>query len=321
MSSTWLRLTAAALLFTGASLAIPAPANAQGVGYVRLAHLSPDTPAVDVYLSSLSGGFEPKVFPAVGYGVVSSYLTVPTGVYAAAMRSQGAAPSSPPVLNGQVTVVAGKAYTVAGVGRYADLGLRVFQDNLALPKAGQSKVRVIQASIRSSTLDLNVAGGAIVAKNVTFATTTDYTEVRAGSVTLEVKPSGSARSTDLQVKLAAGGVYSVIVLDGPTALTAELRTDALGGTAPRGGVDTGSGGSATNSDGSATGLGGPATGFDASATDEDGSATADRHAATLAVSSATTPATWQIAALTLAVAAIALPTTIFLLRRRRTQRP
>ena len=39
-------------LAVGASLAFATPARAQApVGYVRLAHLSPDTPDVDVYLS------------------------------------------------------------------------------------------------------------------------------------------------------------------------------------------------------------------------------------------------------------------------------
>ena len=52
----------------GAALAAP-PAAAASVGYVRLAHLSPDTPPVDVYLSSVAGG-APKKFPAVGYGTV-----------------------------------------------------------------------------------------------------------------------------------------------------------------------------------------------------------------------------------------------------------
>ena len=60
---------------------------------MRLAHLSPDTPAVDLYLSA-PGAVEPRVFPGIGYGVVSAYLPLPAGRYAVAMRGAGA-PADP----------------------------------------------------------------------------------------------------------------------------------------------------------------------------------------------------------------------------------
>jgi hypothetical protein len=109
-----------------------APAQAAGDGYVRLAHLSPDTPAVDVYLKSDSGTVKDQKFDGVAYGAMSDYLRLPTGTYSVAMRKAGAAASTPPVLTTQVTVVSGAAYTVAGVGRYADLGLRVLKDDLTV---------------------------------------------------------------------------------------------------------------------------------------------------------------------------------------------
>ena len=81
-----------------ATAAVPVPANAatgaDTVGYVRLAHLSPDTPAVDVYLAA-PGAAKPQVFPGVGYGVVSDYLELAPGRYAVAMREAGAPASDP----------------------------------------------------------------------------------------------------------------------------------------------------------------------------------------------------------------------------------
>jgi hypothetical protein len=237
-------LAAAVLLAIGLSTVDASPAAAAGVGYVRLAHLSPDTPAVDVYLSSQSGAIAPKVFPGVGYGVVSSYLTVPTGTYAVAMRTAGAAASTPPVLSTQVTVVAGRAYTVAGVGRFADLGLRVLTDDLTLPTNGQAKVRIIQASVRAPVLDVAVAGGSTIAGGVPFATTTAYREVAPGHWTLTVQPAGGGTASNLDCVLAAGNVYSLLVLDASGGgLKAELRTDAQReGGMPQGGVETGAGG-------------------------------------------------------------------------------
>jgi hypothetical protein len=238
-----IRFAAAALLGLGLSIAVASPASAAGVGYVRLAHLSPDSPAVDVYLSSVSGAVQQQKFNAVGYGVVSKYLSVPPGTYAVAMRGVGAAATSPPILTTQLTVAEGKAYTVAGVGRYADLGLRVIPDDLAMPMTGKAKVRVVQASIRQPVLDVTCAGQSI-GDGVQFASTTGYQEVGPGKWTIKLSPPGSTSVTTVSAALAAGSVYSLIVLDGKSGLTGQLRTDARSNGMPEGGVSTGGGGTA-----------------------------------------------------------------------------
>ncbi|MFI7574152.1 DUF4397 domain-containing protein [Micromonospora sp. NPDC049497] len=240
-----------ALLLGTATLTVagaPAGAGAATVGYVRLAHLSPDTPAVDVYLAA-PGRPDPQVFPAVGYGVVSTYLPLPVGRYAVAMRQAGAPADEPPVLTTEVAVTSGSAHTVAGVGRYADLGLRVLRDDLSTPAAGRARVRVVQASVRAPIVDVAAADGPRIAEGVRFATTSDYREVEAGRWRLRLGGSGGP-TTDTEVTLDGGAVYSLLVLDGKQGgLTTELRQDAAGGAAvvPAGGIDTGAGGTAGRS--------------------------------------------------------------------------
>jgi hypothetical protein len=221
------------------------PATAAGAGYVRLAHLSPDTPKVDVYLSSPSGAIKQRVFPGVGYGVLSDYMRLPTGTYLVAMRGAGAPASEKPVLTTLVTVAAGKAYTVAGVGRYADLGLRVLDDDLTLPIGGRAKVRIVQASVRAPLIKVSVANGPTIADTVAFATTTDYYLVDRGHWRLLVSPAGGGDAAALDTSLGAGNVYSLLVLDASGGgLIAELHTDAgRTGGVPAGGVETGAGGS------------------------------------------------------------------------------
>jgi hypothetical protein len=220
------------------------PAAAAGDGYVRLAHLSPDTPAVDVYLKSESGAVKEQTFPGVAYGAMSQYLRLPAGTYSVAMRKAGADPSTKAVLTTQVTVEDGGAYTVAGVGRYADLGLRVLRDDLKLPDPDESKVRIIQASVRAPVLDVDVNNGPMIADGVQFATTTDYREVKPGRWTVKVQPSGGGQSSTLPCTLGAGSVYSLLVLDAKGGgLKTELHIDAgRQGTVPQGGVATGDGG-------------------------------------------------------------------------------
>ncbi|HTQ90982.1 MAG TPA: DUF4397 domain-containing protein, partial [Streptosporangiaceae bacterium] len=134
-------------------LGIPAAAAsaAQGTGWIRLAHLSPNTPPVDVYLYSFGDSNAKIVLHHVAYGEVSPYEAVTPGDYSVAMRAAGAPASSQPVLSTSVTVKADHAYTVAGMGPKSGLRLQVLNDDLTTP-AGKSSVRVIQASLKEQTV-------------------------------------------------------------------------------------------------------------------------------------------------------------------------
>jgi len=228
-------------------VATPAAGASGAVGYVRLAHLSPDTPDVDVYLDALSSHQKEQVFKGVGYGTVSKYLSVPVGTYAVSMRASGAPASSKALLTTDVTVTKGSAHTVAGVGRHAALGLKVFTDDLSSPLNGKAKVRIIQASIKQPLLDITLTDGETVASNVAFATTTSYNTVNSGHFTLDVGAPGASGGavTKLGARLDPNSVYSLIILDGPNGLAPDLRIDAArAGTVPSGGVPTGLGGTA-----------------------------------------------------------------------------
>jgi len=241
----------AVVLGLGLSMILAGPAAAADtVGYVRLAHLSPDTPKVDVYLSKVSDtSFQRQRFEGVGYGVMSEYLELPVGTYAVSMRLAGAEESTPAVLTTQVTVEAGAAYTVAGVGKNANLGLKVFDDDLSRPTSGKAKVRVIQASIAVPVLDVALPDGTPIATAVEFATTTPYQVVPPGTWTLQLKRNGSGQVSTVSARLSAGNVYSLLVVDAGGTLKAELRRDAQGSSSvPDGGVDTGAGGTAHESE-------------------------------------------------------------------------
>jgi hypothetical protein len=109
----------------GVSALAASPAYAENVGYVRVAHLAPDCVMVDVYIVSQSGAIPAKIIPSVNYGRVSDYMALPSGAYAVALRDAGAPASAQPELATQLTVEPGKAYTVAALGKRADLGARV----------------------------------------------------------------------------------------------------------------------------------------------------------------------------------------------------
>src|SRR5579863_531023 len=179
---------AAMMVFAALLGAVPAAAAAGGAtaggGWVRLAHLSPNAPPVDVYLYSFGNPRARLVLHHVSYGMVSPYEAVPAGDYTVSMRSAGAAATAQPLLSTGVRVNAGQAYTVAGMGPAAGLRLQVLKDTLTAP-AGQVLIRVIQASLHEHVVSVRV-GGQMLARKLDFASTTPYRAVPAGSTVLRV---------------------------------------------------------------------------------------------------------------------------------------
>lgn len=223
------------------------PAGAADGGLLRLAHLSPDTPAVDVYVDSVDTPDSGLVLTGVSYGTVSDYRSVPAGTYTVSMRAAGAAATSPPVLSTTVTVDAGTAYTVAGVGEFADLGLEVIPDDLTLPAAGQARARVVNAASTLTPADVSLASGEALAGGLAFADQTSYVSVPGGTTTLQVS-GGSTAGTDLPVNLAAGSTYTVLLLDSDSGVEVRTVLDAASpGVVPTGGVEAGGGGAAGSS--------------------------------------------------------------------------
>lgn len=236
-----------AIVFALMLLAALAPASmaaAGNSGYLRLAHLSPDTPSVDVYVTSVSDPSQSLMIPGVGYGAVSGYRSMTPGIYSVTMRPAGAPKSSPPVISTTIHIGQGTAHTVAGVGSFAHLGLQVLTDDLSLPPHGQSRLRIVQASADQPRLDIALDRGRTMEQNVSFATTTPYSLVDAGSHTIQVTGTGG-KTQQLHVSLRPGAVYSVLVLDGKSGLTVSAHLDAAStGVVPTGGINTGAGGTA-----------------------------------------------------------------------------
>ena len=240
LSRSWLAATAVAAVTAGLLGAIPAGAAA-GPGFIRLAHLSPGTPPVDVYLYSFGDPTAQLVLHHVSYGTVSPYQDVPAGEYTVSMRPAGAAPATQPVLSTEVWVRPGRACTVAGLGPASGLRLEVLADRLAGP-AGQPLVRVIQAALRQHVVSVSL-GRHLLARGLTFASTTPYRTVTAGRQVARVTDGRVAAAQT--VSLARDTTHTLVVLDGRGRLRILDLADAVGSSVrPAGGAATGLGGTA-----------------------------------------------------------------------------
>jgi hypothetical protein len=241
--SKLLATTAVALGVLG--LAAPAasasPASSHGVGWLRLAHLSTNTPAVDVYLYSFGNSNARIVLKHVAYGTVSPYEQVPVGEYTVAMRAAGAASGSKPVLSTSLDVSSGDAYTVAGMGPEAGLRLQVLSDKLTTPK-GKVLVRVIQASMHQERVTVTLDGKDL-ASQIAFSHVSSYAEVSPGTLTVHV--AGPSESCTRTVQLTAGSIHTLVVLDGSSSLAVDDLIDGEGSkVVPNGAAQTGFGGTA-----------------------------------------------------------------------------
>jgi hypothetical protein len=224
-----------------AASAAPAISASKSIGWLRLAHLSPNTPPVDVYLYSFGNAHAMIVLKHVAYGTVSGYQSVKSGDYTVAMRSAGAAASSKPVLSTSVDVTAGDAYTVAGMGPLSGLRLQVMRDRLTTPP-GKALVRVIQASLQQHQVTVT-AGKQVLAAKESFAKVSSYQVVSPGA--WNVRAAGASESAASRVTLAAGSIHTFVVLDHPGHLWITSLEDAAGSKVfPEGGAATGFGGTA-----------------------------------------------------------------------------
>jgi hypothetical protein len=225
-----------------AASAAPLATTSAQDGWVRIAHLSPQAPAMDIYLYPFGDPAHPTVLRDVSYGDVSTYMTLAPGQYTVAMRGLNAPATSHPALVSSFMVGAKTAYTVAALGPDPGLRVVVLQDQTTAPQ-GQALVRVVQASLKDDHVTVSY-GSTVLATQLAFGSATPYAAVAAGVHSVKLTASGDdATTTSLQ--LTADTVHTIVVLDNPSGLTTDDLTDAVGSQLmPSGGAATGFGGTA-----------------------------------------------------------------------------
>ena len=228
-------------------LAAQAQAAPADQAMIRIAHFSPDASYVDVYMVSLN---RKQLFPNVFYKGVSAYWKVAAGPFTYEVRPAGATPESAPAIRVTGRLEAGRAYTVAAVGRKAELEGVLFRDDMSPSAPGKAKVRFLDAAIDLPRVDIALSGGRTLSSGVRFPQPTRYAQLASGNYKVEIRRSGAeAVLVKGNVAVKQGTVTSVALLGGagkPRELFA--FGDATGSrVAPSGGIRTGAGGTAPSS--------------------------------------------------------------------------
>jgi hypothetical protein len=237
-------LAGTAGLVLASATQVGAATDGSGTAQVRVAHLSPDTEGVDVYLDGAAA------LSNVGFRTVTDYASVPAGTHHVELRPHAAAVDSKPVLAADLTFDAGKAYTVAGLGLRRDLHGAVFDDDRSAPPAGQARVRLIHAALDVSTVDVKTSEGRTLFSKADFGKATSYEDVAPGQYSLTVDRTG----TDEQVvdsappiDVSPGIVYTIAAIGGagtPVRLLPVVDARGATGALPTTGPATGAGGTA-----------------------------------------------------------------------------
>lgn len=194
-----------------AALVLSIPAFAQdGKAMVRVAHLSPDVPNVDVYVNDEPVG----ALSGVSFGTVSPYFSLPAGTQN--VKIHAADDASKPLIEADLDLRGGEAYTLGAVGLVEDgsLTAQVYEDDNTLPARGKARLRVVHAAPDVASVDVapDRRGEALFA-DLGFPNATSYEEVPTGTYTLEVRAAG----TDLPAfsipgaTLSTGVVYTAFV--------------------------------------------------------------------------------------------------------------
>ncbi len=172
---------------------------------VRVVHASPDAPAVDVYID------DKRFLASLSFRRVTGYAKIPSGRHTLKVYPTSAAGKGNPVITQDLDLNAGWDYTVAVNGRLANVAAKVFSDNLNVPGAGKTNVRVYHLSPNAPAINVAVKGGDALVRNLSFPNATDYLQVDSKAYNLEVQTATDSKSVlDIgRVSLPANAVESV----------------------------------------------------------------------------------------------------------------
>jgi Domain of unknown function (DUF4397) len=201
-------LAASAAIVASFAAVIPASAQA-GTSKLRIAHFSPDAPAIDVYFDGV------KRLTNVQYEKHSNYLDLPSGKHKIEVRATGNAATVPAVVAADIDLAPNSAYTLAAIGKLAEIKGQLYTDDTSAPDAGKVKLRVLHTAPEVGPVDVAVKGGQELAAKLAYPDASPYITLDPGKYDVEVRATGSTTAVLAStVVLQEGGVYTVAAIGG-----------------------------------------------------------------------------------------------------------
>ncbi|HVO44658.1 MAG TPA: DUF4397 domain-containing protein [Aggregatilineales bacterium] len=208
-------LTAAiAMVMFGTTL--PSEAAAPGVnpdvGWLRVIHASPDTPAIDIYLDTAT---QPAI-DNLAFGMATDFIGLPARTYHVTLRPAGSAVTDKAIFSVDIELAGTQSVNavIEGLQQANTFTLSRFDTDRSATN-GQVRLEAIDAVPDAPAVDI-VAGGKPVLVSLSFGKATDKPlNLKPATYDLSVTPAGtiSPAVIDLSgIKLDADTIYTVILI-------------------------------------------------------------------------------------------------------------
>ncbi len=201
--------------------------SANATASVRAINVADDGTARDF---AINHEYSPPILPAIPYGTVTSYVTVPVN---ASLPISVTPAGNPGVLelDTQLSAAPGTLNTVMFAGPAGTLAPQIVTDDRRRIRS-EAKLRFLNAANQFATVTEIVLLPPGTTDQTTIAATTalvapgvtDYLYIKPGPYDLLFRETGTnaVRAGPIPVTLADGGIYGVLTLNGPDTATASL---------------------------------------------------------------------------------------------------
>ncbi len=188
------------------------PELASGYAMLRVAHASPDAPAVEVCVDGSTAVDYLEFKQITGYLVLppADYFVEVFG-YDGVFDCSGAA-----VISATLTLDDATDYTVVATDYLQEITPVVLVDDNSAPDEGFAHVRFFHASPDAPAVDVAIAGGGpVLFSDIAFQEASPYLPVEAGTYDLEVRATGTITPVVLSIpdiNFSDGEVYTVFAM-------------------------------------------------------------------------------------------------------------
>lgn len=196
------------------SLATEEPAADTGFVNIQVAHLSPDTPAVDVYVNG------DAAITSLEFNQLTEWITLPAGSYEIAVAPAGTSVDQAAIGPATFDLPAGQFITVAAIGSLeaGTLAPAIIAQDYSPVTDGNVRVTLFHAIEDAPAVDVLANGTTALVRQLAFPGTLGdndgvFTlEVPAGTYDLSVVPNGATTPVVIDLPgttLEAGNIYFV----------------------------------------------------------------------------------------------------------------
>jgi hypothetical protein len=229
--SSWMVVAGVTLVLAGCAddEVVVASAPQAQMASVRVVHLSPDAPSVDIYANGAD-----RVVADLAFGEESGVLDVPAGSYDFNVAPAGTSVDASVLDINGIALDMGKSYTAAAFGEVANITAIAIEDDFEDIADGNIRVRAIHAADGVGQVDIwnitDPANPSPMYTDVDFGAAGDAIDVPAAAYTIgfDVDDDAVPDVTFDLPSLPAGESANIFAVnDGGVALVAQLKDGTM----------------------------------------------------------------------------------------------